>query len=490
LNKKAKVKRTLALYRDMLEIIDVTEKRETIELPVTFKNKLDCLKKMLDMLMEGRDISNIVDSVLFSEKYRQYAEFIEYKMTERINDEVLVDTIHQVRLRKKVNALFKNYDQLHNILESIRTGSFESIDDVTLDYEQTIKQLYTNMMEEGRNIRIEASSSLDLAKDDFVHVLDMIKKKHEYINSTPTGFRLLDSKEIMPAGGFEPSRLYVIGGGSGSGKSTLINNFIYKSAMGREMTLEATPIVEVEKTKDINKVYIYITMENTIEESLMRTYQPMFNRTSLQMLDDIKKGWNIKNMIMDKIKDNNATIVMKYFPPKTMSPLDLHGVVDDVINDYGKDNIKGVYIDYLDLLKTDAKYDLYRLELGDITLSLKSMAVEYNIPVITASQLGRGVYRVKHSNELSLDMMSESIKKVEHADFIMLLAKNDFKSNLVHGKIGKNRNGGSNISLDYMVDFTMFKFLNVSVSQQENKQTCSTTTVKSGDNKALNLNMY
>jgi hypothetical protein len=82
--------------------------------------------------------------------------------------------------------------------------------------------------------------------------------------------------------------------------------------------------------------------------------------------------------------------------------------------------------------------------------------------------------------------MSESIKKVEHADFIMLLAKNDFKSNLVHGKIGKNGNGGSNISLDYMVDFTMFKFLNVSISQQENKATNAT---KTGDNKAL-INMY
>jgi ABC-type sulfate transport system substrate-binding protein len=37
------------------------------------------------------------------------------------------------------------------------------------------------------------------------------------------------------------------------------------------------------------------------------------------------------------------------------------GVVDDVIDQYGKESIAGLYIDYLDLLKSDTKYDMYRI---------------------------------------------------------------------------------------------------------------------------------
>jgi replicative DNA helicase len=63
------------------------------------------------------------------------------------------------------------------------------------------------------------------------------------------------------------------------------------------------------------------------------------------------------------------------------------GIVDNVIDEYGQESIQGLYVDYLDLLKTDTKYDLYRMELGYITLSLKTLAVEYNIPVLQQHSL-------------------------------------------------------------------------------------------------------
>ena len=150
---------------------------------------------------------------------------------------------------------------------------------------------------------------------------------------------------------------------------------------------------------------------------------------------------------------------MKYFPATTVSCLDLMGVIDDTIEQYGKEAIAGLYIDYLDLLKTDTKYDIYRLELGHITLALKTLAVQYNIPVITGTQLGRSAYKIDKSTDLSVDIISESIKKVEHADFVGLLAKDPVDDNLVHGKIGKNRSGKSNFAIDFKVDFSRYKFI-------------------------------
>ena len=417
------------------------------------------------MLIDDKTVDSIRDSISLSEKFKEHMSLLDIKTTEDVSEGAFQDYIRQVRIRKKISGLFKNYDELNRVLETIKDGTFDSIDDLVEDYEVTIKNLYSNMMESQRSVTIEAAASLDLVNDSYDHVINMIKKKYERTSKTPTGFHLLDNKIML--GGYEPSRLYIWGGGSGAGKSTMLNNTIIRSA-----TIDPVSNVDIAARYvpgEINRVYIYVTMENTIEESLMRTYQPLFNKTSTEMLSDIATGVDIRKRIVDELSKCGSTIVMKYFPAMSVSSLDLMGVVDDVIDRYGKDSIAGLYVDYLDLLKTDTKYDMYRLELGHITLSLKTLAVQYNIPVITGSQLGRRVYSIQASQELNLDQMSESIKKVEHADFVALFAKDGSDNNIVHGKIGKNRAGESNINIDFNVDFSRFKFNNVTLCANKAK---------------------
>ena len=381
-------------------------------------------------------------------------------------------------MRKKINALFKNYDELSKVLESIRDGSFESIDDLIEDYEVTIKTLYSNMMESNRAVTIEAAASLDLMEDDYQHVTDMILKKYDRSNKTPTGFPLIDNEILY--GGYEPSRLYVWGGGSGAGKSTMLNNTIINSATINPLTIndKSRPPVRGE----IHRVYLYVTLENTIEEAIMRTYKPLFDKTINEMLNEISNGINIRKRIQDRLAENSSTIIMKYFPATTVSALDLMGIVDDAMETYGQEAIAGLYIDYLDLLKTDTRYDIYRLELGHITLALKTLAVQFNIPVITGTQLGRSAYKINQSSDLGVDQISESIKKVEHADFVGLLAKDPIDDNLVHGKVGKNRSGKSNFSIDFKVDYSKFKF--ISATRAARRDDSGQKTAKSSDGKA------
>jgi len=465
LNQNSKIKKTKALYRDILDVLDFSEERDSYEIPVDIKSKLDCLRKITQMLLDDKTVDSIRDSISLSEKFKEHMGLLDLKTTEDIAEPAFQDYIRQVRIRKKIAGLFQNYDELNNVLETIKDGTFDSIDDLVEDYEITIKKLYSNMMEAQRSVTIEAAASLDLVSDSYDHVINMIKKKYERRNKTPTGFDYLDNKIMV--GGYEPSRLYIWGGGSGAGKSTMLNNTIIRSA-----TIDPVANTDVAAKYvpgEITRVYIYVTMENTIEESLMRTYQPLFNKTSIQMLNDIATGVDIRKRISDALSKCGSTIVMKYFPAMSVSSLDLMGVVDDVIDKYGSEAIAGLYVDYLDLLKTDMKYDMYRLELGHITLSLKTLAVQYNIPVITGSQLGRRVYSIQASNELNLDQMSESIKKVEHADFVALFAKDGSNNNIVHGRIGKNRAGESNINLDFSVDFSRFKFNNVTPCANKEK---------------------
>jgi len=459
LNKGTIVKKSKGLYRDIVEVLAFNETRETYEIPLIVKNKLECLKKIVSFLMDGKTVDSLIDSISFSEKFKQYVDFLDAKINEQLGDEVFYDIIKQIKLRKKMAALFQNYDELNNVLESIKEGSFDSIDDLVEDYEVTIKTLYSNMMEANRDVTIEAAASLDLTRDSFDAVLEMIKKKYDRRNKTPTGFKYLDGTLLY--GGYEPSRLYVYAGGSGSGKSTMINNTIIKSAMTDRV--EGGYIEEVDRPKkgEIKDVYIYVSLENTIEEAFMRTYEPLFGVTTKTFLTQISQGIPVEKKLKEMLLNNNATIIMKYFPAMTLSCVDLMGIVDEAISQYGKERIAGLYVDYLDLLKTDLKYDLYRIELGHITLGLKTLAVQYNIPVITGTQLTREVYKITESKDLNIAQMSESIKKVEHADFVLLLAKDPNDDTIVHGKIGKNRSGKSNISLEFRVDFEKFEFIDV-----------------------------
>ncbi len=477
LNKKSTVKQSKALYRDVLEVITFSNQKDTVDVPISVKNKLDLLKIISNMLAENKSVESIFDSVVFSEKFKQHKDFLDMMINDEVHSIVFQSTLEQVRLRKKIGALFKNYDELDKVLTSIKDGTFDSIDSLVGDYESTIKTLYSNMMDSNRALTIQASSSLDLVQDDYEHVIEMIKKKYDKSNSTPTGFDMFDDNILN--GGYEPSRLYVYGGGSGSGKSTILNNSIYKSA------LKDIPIGSSRFPHDraINRVYVYITLENTIEESLMRTYMPMFDKTLVEMLHQIggETPFPMKQLIGDELNKTSTTIIMKYFPAMSVSPVDLMGVLDDAIDTYGKDTIAGLYVDYLDLLKTDTKYDIYRMELGHITLSLKTIAVQYGIPVITASQLGRSAYRITNATDLGVDQISESIKKVEHADFVMLLAKDPINDSIVHGKVGKNRAGKANVAVDFNVAFDKFKFDSAtSILSNENRPDNTTQASVSG----------
>ena len=456
LNKNSIVKRSKGLYRDVMEVLLFSETRDTYEIPLMVKNKMNCLKKILSLLSEGKSIDSVIDSVTYSEKFREFVDFMDTKINEDARDEDFQDIVGQIRLRQKVSTLFKNYDELNNVLESIKDGSFEAMDDMVEDYEVTIKKLYANMMESNRDISIQAAASLDLTKDSYDPVMEMIIKKYKATNKTSSGFEYLDKNVFY--GGYEPSRLYVWAGGSGAGKSTMLNNTIILSANG----LGLRDLKEVQTNDDIEKVYIYVSLENTIEESLMRTYQPLFNVRTTEFLEQVAaSGQTVEKRIKDHLWSRGATIVMKYFPAMSLSCVDLMGIVDEVISEYGKEKIAGLYVDYIDLLKTDTRYDLYRIELGHITLGLKTLAVQYNIPVITGTQLTRDVYKITESKDLNIAQMSESIKKVEHADFVAMLAKDRNIEGLVHGMVGKNRSGKSNMSLTFKVDFERFKFLDV-----------------------------
>ena len=81
-------------------------------------------------------------------------------------------------------------------------------------------------------------------------------------------------------------------------------------------------------------------------------------------------------------------------------------------------------------------YDAYRLELGDITMDLKVMAVLTRCPVLTVTQLTRNSYNLKE--QMTLANIGESMKKVDNADFVAMFQKRD-QENEKTGNLSKDR---------------------------------------------------
>ncbi len=461
LNKTIKVRKNVVLFRDILEILKFYKKQESDEIPISFRSKFEFLKNFCEMkIKNGKTDSNILDSLLFSDKYKDLSFYITYKMEEKVSQEDFDSNVRQLRLRKKLNGLLNNYKNVESFLETIRDGTYESLDEVIGDYESIVKTMYTNLMEHNRIVEVEASSSLDLTKDSYENLFETIIGKYAEKNIIPTGIRVFD-EEVFENHGLEATRLYIFGGGSGSGKSTIINNIIASSATSSIQTFNDDENNDSEKDK--KKVYLYITLENQIDEGFLRTYQPLFDKTTRETLHEIKNGVNIQERLKNKLNESGSKIIMKYFPAMSISPIDISMIIDEVEEEYGKGSIALVAIDYLDLLRTDIKFNEYRFELGYIALSLKTMAVQYNVPVVTATQLNREIYRVQNSEGLNLAQIGESAKKIDHADFIALLVKDSVDDSVVHCKIGKNRSGKGGVEVEFKVDFSKYRFISGSL---------------------------
>lgn len=451
---QSNIRKNKSMYQDIIEIINFNNnKNKQFEIPINLRNKIECLNKICELKLNDKTDDSVIDSLSFTDKYSNLIPILELKRNEKLKDIISLDYVKQIRLRKKLNSLLVNYDKLCNVMETVKDSSFESIDDIIIDYESTIKLLYSNIIEQNRITSIEATSSLDLVQDDFKPMLDKIIEKYDRKNTTPTGYNVLD--EYVFNGGFEKSRLYIFAGTAGSGKSTLMTNFIVNSARQSSFMYDQAPT----KKDDINKVYIYITLENTIEEAFMRIYQSLFNKKTSQVLQDIINGVNIRKMIVDEFRKNNATIIMKYFKPKRTSCTDIMAILDDVAEEYGIETIKGLWVDYLDVMKNDIRYDVKWMEIGEISLSLKLAAVDYNIPIISPTHLDRSSYSAENIKAITLANMSKSIEKVENADCIFVQILDPFDPTIIHSKCVKNRAGRSNVAIDFKVNLDYYKFI-------------------------------
>lgn len=111
-----------------------------------------------------------------------------------------------------------------------------------------------------------------------------------------------------------------------------------------------------------------------------------------------------------------------------------------------KKQLGAIFIDYLQLIKGEDRYESRVQELSEISRSLKALAKELNVPVVALSQLSREVEKRTDKRPLLSDLR-ESGAIEQEADLVMFLYRDDYynkdskKANLTEVIIAKQRNG-------------------------------------------------
>lgn len=448
----------------ILEILKIFLSNKDIEIPIEIKNKLDCLKKSAELRLKGKSIDYIYDSIFSVNKFKEMKEYVQELCSNELSENDESKIIDQIILRRKISHLLENnYDKMQDFVSRFRSGNFDSADDLIESYESFIREQNSKIAEIERNS--SKNRSLDVLFDGWDEITKEIVAKYDRNNKIPTGFSIFD--DCIFYGGFDKGRLYMFGGGSGAGKSTLLINLMRGAAESYRLRNLFN-----KKNRDLENILVYITLENTIDETIFRLYMSITNKTAEESLEDIKKsGTDIKKVVGDFFLDGNTNIIMKYYPAFTIGAFDIMNIIDETAQKYGKSKIRAVYIDYMDLLISHRAHELYRLELSHIASTLKILANHYSIPVITGTQLNRNIYTISGSDELNLSQISEAIKKAEHSDFVLLMGLDINDPNLVHAKVGKNRCGKNNVRLIMRYDFSRYQLLSCSFdTESKNKK--------------------
>lgn len=102
-----------------------------------------------------------------------------------------------------------------------------------------------------------------------------------------------------------------------------------------------------------------------------------------------------------------------------------------------KDKLDLLIIDYIQLLKSQGKFNLREQEVAEISRRLKLLSLEINIPIIALCQLNRNA----NTGEPTLADLRESGSLEQDADNIIFIYKEDEESNITTLKLAKQRAG-------------------------------------------------
>ncbi|WRM43438.1 hypothetical protein [Staphylococcus phage LY01] len=287
-----------------------------------------------------------------------------------------------------------------------------------------------------------------LEVDNAVEVMaDSIEKLRNPSNKLKTGYKMLNK---MINGGFENGRVYSFFGTPKSFKSGTLLNML----MSVTLANKASDIQTIDPNK--KPVVYYLTMENSMSESLDRMYEYI---TGYSMSESDQTPQECVNeLIKYTYEKTGISLVVEYKKNNEVSTDYLYEVYENLA-DQGYQMIMVVQ-DYLKRIRASDHIEDLRIRLGEITNEFTVFAKEKEIPLVTAAQLNREAYRnvekalsenkTDIAKQLDRSQIAESAMILENLDYGLIINRENSKDEAVddylsfkliasRGKMGEDR---------------------------------------------------
>ncbi len=281
-------------------------------------------------------------------------------------------------------------------------------------------------------------------------VFDRLKKlgspdpqvREQYMG-IPTGFSYLDK---ILGGGFHRSDFIVVGARPAMGKTSFALNVARNIAMKNKKVLFFS--LEMSKEQLAQRI---ISTEARIVSEKLRT-------GNITDADWEKLGLALQNLVGCELYfDDTASINVNEMKARALRLKDVDCIV----------------IDYLQLMSGTKRTENRVAEVSEITRGLKMMAKDLKIPVVTCSQLSRGVAKNANGDHRpQMTDLRESGTIEQDADIVLMLHREDYYNNnpdeekdpnevnIAEVIVGKNRHGSTTtVKVAWNPEFTMFSTL-------------------------------
>ena len=310
---------------------------------------------------------------------------------------------HSIR-RKMITAA--------NKIASIAYNESSTVDDVMNEAEKAV----FNVSERRLKHDLQPISAV---LSDYYDRIDELAKRPDEIHGVPTGF--IDLDRMLT--GLQPSDLLIIAGRPGQGKTGFLLSIAKNAALTHK---KHVAIFSLEMSNE-QVVQRLIAQETGIDSQRLRNGRLQENE------------WPLFTHAIEVFSDTH--IYLDDTP--AITPLQLRTKCRRLHMEFGIDLI---IIDYLQLMGGDTRNDNRVQEVSHISRSLKVLARELNVPVLTAAQLSRAVEQRTDKKPVLSDLR-ESGSLEQDADIVMFIYRPDQyekdtdKQNIAEIIIAKHRNG-------------------------------------------------
>lgn len=334
------------------------------------------------------------------------------------------------------------YKTILNVAEKFSDNSFK-IEEVLVDFEKAY------------NITLKENLGHWYFEDIDKHVKELTTT----YNAIPTGWKFLDDRT---EGGLFPKTLTVFAGQVNVGKSIVLGNI-------------ATNLLQQDK----NVLLISLEMSEFMYAKRISAQLTQIPHSDLKTFTEELKE-QVKH-IQNKI---NSKLVIKEYPPKTITVRQIDSFITKLIHKGFKPDV--VVIDYLNLLSPLTKSQNTYSEIKEVCEQLRALSFKYNIPFVSATQIGRQSF---NTTSPGMESVSESIGISSTSD-LMCSIWNDEESRelgIINLSIIKNRFGPNFGSAAFKCNYNTLTLKETNKDYFEEDGPSTESVVKGAENALNNL---